>query len=68
MSVGALAGGRGRVGKRDADGRVGFEGTPQPELLADLTERGQHFLAEEADACLGIRARDEAVGRPESKD
>src|SRR5437667_3980043 len=52
----------------DAGGRVGLERTPETELLADVAQRGQHFLAEETDARLRVRVGDEAVGRPEAHD
>src|SRR5438046_4859008 len=63
---GLYAGGRGPrgLGEPEADGRVGLERAPEPELLADVPERGQDLLAEEADAGLRVLARDEPVGRP----
>src|SRR3989440_3475348 len=58
----------GRLRKVDAGGRVGLEGTPEAELLADVAQRGQHLLAEEPDARLRVLGGDEAVGRPEADD
>src|SRR5713226_8445828 len=68
MRGGALVGRHRRLRERHADRRVGFEGTPEPELFANLPERGQHFLTEEADTRLRVRARDEPIRRPESED
>src|SRR2546428_3331424 len=64
----ALGGGRRRLRERHADRRVGFEGAPESELFANLPERGQHFLTEEADTRLRVRGRDEPIRRPESED
>src|SRR5207247_11299469 len=52
----------------DAGGRVGLERAPEAELLADVAQRGQHFLAEETDARLRVLVGDEYVGRPEPHD
>src|SRR3989442_5681194 len=64
----ALGGGRRRLRERHADRRVGFEGAPESELFANLPERGQHFLTEEADTRLRVRGRDDPSRRPESED
>src|SRR6185503_7913173 len=57
-----------RVLEVDADRRVGLERAPQAELLADVAERRQYFLPQQADARLGVLAGHEAVGGPEAHD
>src|SRR5436309_7646576 len=52
----------------DAGGRVGLERAPEAELLADVAQRGQHFLAEETDARRRVLVGDESVGPPEPHD
>src|SRR3989442_12964149 len=52
----------------DAGGRVGLERAPEAELLADVAQRGQHFLAEETDARLRVLVGYEPVRRPEDHD
>src|SRR5437667_878408 len=47
---------------------VGLERAPQAELLADLAQGGEHFLAEEADARARVLVGDEAVAGPEAHD
>src|SRR5436309_13328072 len=39
----------------DAGGRVGLERAPEAELLADVAQRGQHFLAEETEVLPALR-------------
>src|SRR5690349_24179999 len=58
----------GRLREIDAGGRVGLERAPEAELLADVAQRRQDLLAEQADARLRVLARDEAVGGPEADD
>src|SRR5207244_7440484 len=52
----------------DAGGRVGLERAPEAELLADVAQRGQHFLAEQTDARLRVLVGDESVRGPEAHD
>src|SRR5207247_2708732 len=52
----------------DAGGRVGLERAPEAELLADVAQRRQHFLAEAADARPRVLVGVESVGRPEPHD
>src|SRR3989442_104035 len=57
-----------RLGKRTTRRGIRFERAPEPELLADLAHRGQHFFAHQADARARVLRADEAVARPESDD
>src|SRR5262249_60932686 len=61
-------GGRRPLALLDAHGRLGLEGAQELQLLAYLTHRGQHLLAEELDAGDGVGVADEAVARPEAND
>jgi hypothetical protein len=55
------------LSKGDTHRGVGLERAPEAELLAHLTDRGEHFLPEQAYACSGILVADEAVARPEAQ-
>src|SRR5262247_4170613 len=61
-------GGRRPLALLDAHGRLGLEGAQELQLLAYLTHRGQHLLAEELDARDGVGIAHEAVARPEADD
>src|SRR5262249_28443906 len=54
--------------ERVAYGRVRLERAPQAELLADLSDRREHFLAHQPDAPLRVLVLHEAVASPEADD